>query len=123
MAQELAKARLLTVDGYGHTALLNPRHGLRTGCRAVRNQTVSCDRGGRLYHRLQSGRGRAGHDGTFTAAHTVGTYVATMLAHGITRLLTFNDADFRRFAATSTWSLTTEGTVCRQDAGPFETKP
>jgi hypothetical protein len=46
-----------------------------------------------------------------------------MLAHGITRLLTFNDADFRRFAATSTWSLTTEGTVCRQDAGPFETKP
>jgi hypothetical protein len=24
MAKELARARLLTVDGYGHTALLNP---------------------------------------------------------------------------------------------------
>jgi hypothetical protein len=59
MAQELAKARLLTVDGFGHTALLNP-----SACASQ--------------------------------------YESDYLVAG---------------------TLPPEGTVCRQDVGPFETKP
>lgn len=40
----------------------------------------------------------ATHPGAGKQVHDA-TLVATMLAHGITRLLTFNGADFRRFGA------------------------